>query len=173
MTGKTQKPMELPNSDTHNCFACGRHNHHGLQMRFFSDGDSVRSQLTIPDHLCGWGNVVHGGIISTILDEIMAWTGITLLKKVTLTKSMALDFNHFLTAGEKVSAEGRVIEVIGPREAEIAGSVFNAEGKLCAAAKGNFTLLTPELALRLGVMNDELIKNFFQPLVAAVGPPPR
>ena len=60
--------VQLPNSDQHNCFACGRRNHHGLQMTFFADHDSLQSTVVVPPHLCGWEEVIHGGIISTILD---------------------------------------------------------------------------------------------------------
>jgi len=63
---------QLSVDEDHNCFACGPANPHGLHMTFQSNGKVVMSHLSVPDHLRGWNNMVHGGIISTILDEVMA-----------------------------------------------------------------------------------------------------
>ena len=89
---KNNDPKHLPNRETHNCFGCSPINASGLQMKFSTDESTVFSRLTVPDHLCGWDRLVHGGVISTILDEIMSWTGIYMLKQITMTKSMTVDF---------------------------------------------------------------------------------
>ncbi len=54
------------------CFVCGRDNPHGLHLQFYEDRDGQRVQATfsIPDHYQGYPGVVHGGIVSTILDEV-------------------------------------------------------------------------------------------------------
>jgi len=70
----------VPNRGDHNCFACGPNNPGGLAMKFYSDGETVVSRLRVDEHLCGWDNLLHGGIISTMLDEIMSWTIIHLLQ---------------------------------------------------------------------------------------------
>ena len=59
----------LPNSGNHNCFGCSPVNPSGLQMKFYANEDKVFSEVTIPDHLCGWSNIAHGGVLTTILDE--------------------------------------------------------------------------------------------------------
>ena len=53
------------------CFACGRDNAHGLQMIFESNGEKLRSTVTIPEHHRGWSNLVHGGILATLIG--LAW----------------------------------------------------------------------------------------------------
>lgn len=45
----------------HNCFGCSLTNDYGLKMTFYGSGDTVISKLTVPGHLCGWNNLVHGG----------------------------------------------------------------------------------------------------------------
>ncbi len=59
--------------DDHGCFGCGRLNLHGLRLRFVQEGDGVRAPFTprLVDE--GYGGVVHGGIVATLLDEAMAW----------------------------------------------------------------------------------------------------
>ena len=58
------------------CFACGRDNPIGLKLSLRQDGDTVRTEFTPGEIHQGWPGVVHGGIISTILDEAMAYAAI-------------------------------------------------------------------------------------------------
>lgn len=53
------------------CFVCGPDNLRGLQASFEIDPASRSSlcRLTIPDPFQGWKDVVHGGILATLLDE--------------------------------------------------------------------------------------------------------
>jgi len=96
----------LPNTDTHNCFACSPGNASGLQMTFYTDEERVYSWVTIPDHMGGWNNIAHGGILSTILDETMGWAGIYLLEQLTLTKTMTIDFTKAVVVGDQLRVEG-------------------------------------------------------------------
>jgi len=54
------------------CFVCGRQNPVGLKLDFYEDRESgqVKADIMIPDAYQGYPGVVHGGIVSTILDEI-------------------------------------------------------------------------------------------------------
>ncbi len=151
---------KLPNSDDHNCFACGPMNSAGLQMVFFTNDLSVVTWLTVPDHLCGWNNLVHGGVLSTILDEIMSWTAMYLLKSITMTRSITVDFLKPIYTGNRLKAEGNVLEVTRQRSAVLEGSIYNKEGQLCAKSTGSFALLTPALAKRMGIMDAVSLKWF-------------
>ena len=110
-------PKHLPNREAHYCFGCSPANPSGLQMKFYTQDSSVYSRLKVPDHLCGWDRLVHGGVISTILDEIMSWSGIYLLKQITMTKSMTVDFIKPVYINSDLKAEGKVLEKIGRHEA--------------------------------------------------------
>ena len=134
---------QVPIGRNHHCFGCGPVNPAGLHMDFFSDGRSVCSTVAVPPHLCGWNNLVHGGIIATLLDEIMSWTGIHLLKKITLTKSMTVEFIKPVSISHPLTLEGRIIEVTPKREARVEGVVLNAEGALCARGRSTLALLSP------------------------------
>ena len=103
-----QNLRELPNSRNHNCFGCSPVNPSGLQMRFFTDGRAVYSRVKVPEHLCGWSNIVHGGVLTTILDEVMSWSAIPLLKRIALTKGIAVEFIKPVQVGGELQAEGRV-----------------------------------------------------------------
>src|SRR3974390_3387866 len=58
---------------THSCFVCGESNVVGLKLRFQTDGRVVHGRFTPRAEHVGFREVIHGGIISTLLDEIMVW----------------------------------------------------------------------------------------------------
>ena len=66
----------LPHREKDSCFACSPNNASGLHMEFFTNGEKVVSWLRVPKHLSGWDNIVHGGVIATILDEVMGWSAL-------------------------------------------------------------------------------------------------
>jgi len=54
------------------CFACGPHNPHGLHLTDFRfENDQYICYFTAQRHHQGWVGLVHGGIVATLLDEIM------------------------------------------------------------------------------------------------------
>ena len=166
MMDKNRNFKELHNIDANTCFGCSPTNSLGLQLKFYSNEETVYSWPSVPKHMGGWKTIVHGGIVSTILDEIMSWAAIHFLKKVTLTNSMTVDFIKGIHVGEKLRAEGKVLDFDGKRTALVEGFLFNQQDELCAKSKGDFTVLSTKLAKRIGVVDDSHIKDFFEPLIA-------
>ncbi len=60
--------------DDKKCFACGPNNAIGLHLNFEKNAQkkSAYTKLAVSNDFCGWSGILHGGIISTILDEAMA-----------------------------------------------------------------------------------------------------
>ncbi|WP_003540473.1 PaaI family thioesterase [Desulfotomaculum nigrificans] len=54
------------------CFACGRNNPIGLKLDIKHKGDICYTTFTPKTEHSGWLNVMHGGLLSTIMDEVMA-----------------------------------------------------------------------------------------------------
>ena len=151
---------EVPNSGNHNCFGCSPGNECGLRMKFYTDQKSVFSWVTVPPHLSGWSNLVHGGVLSTILDEIMSWTAIHLLKKFILTKSMTVDFLKPVFVGQQLEVQGNVADTGRKREAFMEGYIYNEDKKLCVKANGTFALFSPESVRRMGILGEQALKDF-------------
>ncbi len=58
--------------DDRMCFACGSKNPIGLKLEFSLDGDNVlHTEFTPKKEHQGYKDIVHGGIIALILDEVM------------------------------------------------------------------------------------------------------
>ena len=155
-----KKFKKLPVRCNHHCFGCSPINTAGLKMTFATDGESVISSLKVPEHLCGWDHLVHGGVIATILDEIMSWTAIHLLKKIILTKSVSIDFIKPVYIGKMLTAKGRVIKLKSKREALMEGVIISDSNEICARSQGTFVLFTAEVAKRLNIMDEKALKMF-------------
>ena len=135
-------------------------------MKFYTNEQSVFTWLTVPDHLCGWNNLVHGGVLSTILDEVMSWTAMYLLKHITMTRSMTVEFLKPVYVGNRLKAEGSVVERKRKRNVLMEGSIHDAEGDCCARSTASFALLSPAVARRMGVM-DEASLEWFERVIDA------
>ncbi len=135
-------------------------------MTFYTDGECIFSNVVIPSHLGGWKNFAHGGIISTILDEVMGWTAIFRLRCLTLTKSMSIDFLKPVILETPLRAEGRLLRRDSEREATLVGHIQGADGTVLAKATGTFAVFTPDAALKYGMADDLLMKDI-DPLLHA------
>lgn len=156
----------LPHRGNDNCFACSPNNATGLKMEFFTDGERVLAWPTVPEHLSGWGRIVHGGVITTMLDEIMGWSALHLLKRMTLTKSILVDFLKPVYVGEELKLEGKPLESKGEREAVIQSALYDPEGQLCARATGVFALFTIDAMKKRGIVADEIL-DAIEPFIRA------
>jgi uncharacterized protein (TIGR00369 family) len=150
----------LPNSTEHNCFGCSPINPSGLQMQFFADEDTVYSNVIVPDHLCGWSNIAHGGVLSTILDEIMSWAALHFLKRITMTKSMTMEFIKPVYIRSPLKAAGKVLEVGAKHDAVMEGILYNQSDEVCVKSKADFAVFSPKVAKRLGIADDASLKFF-------------
>ena len=55
------------------CFGCGHNNPIGLKLSFTKDGDTCRAEFTPGKAHQGWPGIVHGGILTCLLDEAMSY----------------------------------------------------------------------------------------------------
>ena len=75
--------IDVNQSEFPMCFVCGKDNPMGMKLEFKKNGDEARGEFVISELYQGWRGFVHGGIISTILDEAMAYTYFPDIKGVT------------------------------------------------------------------------------------------
>lgn len=131
-----------------NCFACSPKNAHGLQMEFVEDGDYVVSNWQPKNHLAGFRNVLHGGIQSTILDEIACWVVFVKCKTGGVTTSLNAKFrNSAFTDKGKLTIRAKLISK-DRRFANIHAEILNADGKVCSEAEVQYMIFPPEMAIK-------------------------
>jgi acyl-coenzyme A thioesterase 13 len=98
---------------------------------------SITAEFTVREDQCNHAQVMHGGIITTILDEIMGMTLITVeIEHLYVTINLHVDFLFGAKAGEKVTAVSEVYRV-GKKIANVEAKLYNADGKLLAKSTSN------------------------------------
>jgi uncharacterized protein (TIGR00369 family) len=156
--GKKMEPdrgwTPLANADPH-CFGCGSKNPHGLQMRFETNGKMVRSRVAMEERFRGWNNIIHGGILSTLFDEIMGWTVICLTKRFMLTKTIRVTFKKPVRVGALLTVTGTIKERVNDRRALVEGKIHDESGDLCAVSEGEFALFTKERFVGMRIVPEE------------------
>lgn len=125
------------------CMACGKANPRGLQLDlYFADG-RVETRFRIPEYAQGFPGAAHGGILCTILDEVMAWAAIETTGRFYVTGEMTVRFLSPAVTGDEVLARGEIVED-KRRFLVCGGEVRNADGRVLAKAEGKFFPVTPE-----------------------------
>lgn len=64
-------PGKLELRDDNGCFVCGKENPLGLHLEFAFEGNEYVTYFTPRREHQGWIGIVHGGLVSTVLDEVM------------------------------------------------------------------------------------------------------
>ena len=122
---------QLPH--TRGCFVCGAHNPHGLHLRFHREGDEVHADFTPQAQHAGFRGIIHGGILSTVLDEAMFWAAASTQKQFCLAAELNVRFVDKVTVGQKLVCVARLKANRG-RLWESEAELRDEQGKVYARA---------------------------------------
>lgn len=87
------------------CFACGTDNPIGLQINFTLQDGRCTGQFTATEHHVGYENTVHGGIIYSALDDVMA--NVLYLQNIKAhTARCEIRYRKPLEVGQPISLAG-------------------------------------------------------------------
>ena len=95
--------------DNQRCFVCGKDNPNGLGVHFEINTEqrSISAKFTPTEHHQGYEGIVHGGILSTLLDEAMAKLTVS-LGIPAVTAEMTVTFKAPAAPGEELFVSGRL-----------------------------------------------------------------
>jgi uncharacterized protein (TIGR00369 family) len=94
--------------DDHYCFVCGEKNPSGLHLCFRLQDGRVFAEF-IPQKIHqGYKDIVHGGIISSIIDEAMVKAAL-MQGMPAVTAEITVRFKNPLMAGEKLIVEAEIV----------------------------------------------------------------
>lgn len=101
--------LEIPHYD---CFGCAPSNPLGLKMEFFEDGDEIVSLWKPSPHYQGYGNILHGGIIASLLDEVSSWAVFIKLKTSGVTQHIGVTYHKpVIIKDEPLRLTSRVVSI--------------------------------------------------------------
>ena len=92
------------------CFACGADNASGLHVRFTRNGDrGCRAEFVAGASHVGWPNLMHGGLIFTLMDEAVAWA-LAYEGLRGVTGKAEVRFRLPVNVGDRLAIEASVVE---------------------------------------------------------------
>jgi acyl-coenzyme A thioesterase PaaI-like protein len=135
--------LQLPH--TTGCLVCGRDNPHGLRLDLLVDPETgiVRVEFTPrPEHI-GFEGIVHGGVIATVLDEVMVWAATWAGRRFCVCGELTTRFRREAAVGWKLVIEAK-IESNRPRMIATTGEVRDDTGELIATGSGKYVPVPPD-----------------------------
>jgi uncharacterized protein (TIGR00369 family) len=122
-----------PNSEM--CFVCGRNNPVGLYMQFHDNGENeVYSDYTIPSRYQSYPGIAHGGILASILDEVVVRVSmIGDPHHFMMTVKLQVLYRQPVPVEVPIKALGRIVRLRG-RLGRAEGSIVLPDGSIACEA---------------------------------------
>lgn len=130
--------MLRPLPHSRSCFVCGEANPLGLNLRFETDGRLVRTRFTPRTEHNGFRNIVHGGVIATVLDEILSWACAVHARRFSFCAELNVRYLSPMPTGGEVVLTAEVVNDRKGRLFEARGTAQDATGQTFAEASGKY-----------------------------------
>jgi uncharacterized protein (TIGR00369 family) len=123
---------------TRSCFVCGESNPAGLKLRFETDGRVAFTRFTPREEHIGFQQTIHGGILGTVLDEIMVWACAVGTGRFAFCAELTVRFARPARPGEELLVTAELVENRRERIFEAKGEIKKAAGAVIASATGKY-----------------------------------
>jgi uncharacterized protein (TIGR00369 family) len=148
----------LPTYD--NCFVCGGQHPRGLQLRYYTCGGGVAHvEFTPEDTLTGYEEVVHGGVVAAVLDELLGWSIGLETDQLFLTGELTVRYLRPVLSNRTYLCDAQPTED-KRRYWTAQGAMKDEEGTVYARAEGKYFPMgkeeTREFATRMSYQPGDL-----------------
>lgn len=134
----TGPPPKRDPAEAARCWVCGPENSQGLRIPLTVDGEVLRTTFTPQPHHQGYDGITHGGIISAVLDDLMA-NCFYQRGETAYTVKIEVRFKQFCPTGKPLHVEAWVVNRRG-RFATAEAVARLDDGTLVAEASGTFSV---------------------------------
>jgi uncharacterized protein (TIGR00369 family) len=136
------------------CFGCGGANERGMLLTFEQDdaAQRIRGNFRLGAEYQGGAGFIHGGIIATVLDEVMGkvcrFRGVH-----AVTAELSIEYLKPVPVDADLVVEGHETEMTG-RNLLMVGEIRNVSGQVLARGKGRFVIVDPKRHTQQAATND-------------------
>lgn len=127
------------------CFVCGTKNSLGLHVRPFVEDNQVVIEFTPREEHMGFKNVVHGGIVASLMDEASFWVATLASHKVCVTAQMRIRYTKPLSVGTPTITSAQLVRREGHRRIIVEAHSRDRAGNLYASATSTFVIVPGDL----------------------------
>jgi uncharacterized protein (TIGR00369 family) len=118
------------------CFFCGPATG-GLALELHYGSGKVTCEFTAHERFQGYDGMLHGGIVTGILDEVMWWTLFMETKKICATWKIEAEFKRPVMCGKTYHAHGNLLQA-ERNTYHLSAIIEDVAGKLCAQGNASF-----------------------------------
>jgi len=134
----------------YNCFGCCQDNPTGIHMEFYEDEDDILCFWKPQPQFQGWIDTLHGGIQSTLIDEIASWVVFRKLQTTGVTSKLEVRFLHpILTTEVQITLRAHLREM-KRNYAYIDVFIENSHGERCTEGTAVYYTFPKEKAQEMG-----------------------
>ena len=126
------------------CFGCGADNPFGLKLTFQGDPESGEAwtEFLPPQFLEGGANMMHGGFIALLLDEVSSKV-LSMQGKQGVTRNINVSFEKPVNLSGPVRLEAKLLSHEG-RKHFIEAKILNSQGDVLAKSEALFLVFNPK-----------------------------
>ena len=119
-------------------------------MEFWEDGEEIVSMWKPSPNYQGWVDTMHGGILSTLIDETCAWVVTRKMQTCGYTASMNVKFRNPVSSNDaQLTVRAHIAKQVR-NLLIIHAQITNNDGVECCDAEVTYAMVSPERAQKMG-----------------------
>jgi acyl-coenzyme A thioesterase PaaI-like protein len=152
MSHEIEEARPWRNLEGYFCFGCCPENPAGIALRPVATASGLACSFSLDRRHESYPGVIHGGVATAVLDEIMGNALVFLLHKACFTISLRSRFLAPIRTGRTYQAVATIRDRPGPSTEQFTceGEILNEHGESALFATGTYRWITAEQA---GVMH--------------------
>lgn len=138
------------NHPHYNCFGCCQSNPYGLHMQFYEDEEDIVSTWNPDRNYQGWVDTMHGGILSTLIDETCGWVVTRKMQTSGFTVSLNIKFRKAVSTNEpRLTIRARIVKQMR-NLLYIHAELTDSKGEVCTEGDATYFLMNSDKAEEMG-----------------------
>lgn len=125
-------------------------------MEFYEDDNDIISFLRPNEHLQGWVKTMHGGILSTIVDETAGWVVSRKLQTTGVTSRLEVNYKRPVSVEEPLLTVRSRLREMKRNLAFIDTTIENSKGEICVESTAVYYTFSAERAREMGFTRCEV-----------------
>jgi len=109
--------------------------------------------------LCGIDGVVHGGIITLLLEEVAQWTIISHFGKFGMTREISVRYLKPASTNTEILVEAQITNQ-SEKNILFRSTVHNSGGILLTESESNWIFVSPAAISRATAVDESMLQDF-------------
>ena len=123
---------------------CGVKNPIGLKIPISAGNGEASCEWTVTENFVGYDTILHGGIIASILDNLMIFACRSQMELDLVTANLNVNYRHFAHVGDHLSGFGRMVSNEPGSRKVFAEAKLYCDNTLIAEASGINVIVYPK-----------------------------